>query len=99
METAPEGLMCASAESCQGERSRALPSGRTGSGYDIAVIGGVFAAMTFVWLAVARWLVTHRTIGVPIRRYGGRVLPFVLIALGLYILYDTGTFGLLRAAR
>ena len=62
-------------------------------------IGGVFAAMTLVWLAVARWLVNHRTIGVPIRRYGGRALPFVLIALGLYILYDTGTFGLLRAAR
>src|ERR1700722_11516106 len=71
----------------------------TRSGYDIAVIGGVFAAMTLVWLAVARWLVNHRTIGVPIRRYGGRALPFVLIALGLYILYDTGTFGLLRAAR
>jgi cadmium resistance protein CadD (predicted permease) len=71
----------------------------TRSGYDIAAIGGVFAAMTFVWLLVARWLVHHRTIGAPLRRYGGHVVPFVLIALGFYILYDSGTFGLLRAAR
>ncbi|MGA3204285.1 MAG: cadmium resistance transporter [Bryobacteraceae bacterium] len=71
----------------------------TRSGYDIAAIGAVFAAMTLVWLVLARWLVNHRMIGAPIRRYGGRVVPFVLIALGFWILYDTGTFGLLRATR
>jgi cadmium resistance protein CadD (predicted permease) len=71
----------------------------TRSGYDIAAIGGVFAAMTLVWLMLARWLVYHRTIGAPIRRYGGRVVPFVLIALGVFILYDSGTFHLLRADR
>jgi cadmium resistance protein CadD (predicted permease) len=71
----------------------------TRSGYDIAAIGGVFAAMTLVWLVVARWLVNHRTIGAPIRHYGRRVVPFVLIALGFCILYDTGTFGLLRTTR
>jgi cadmium resistance protein CadD (predicted permease) len=71
----------------------------TRSGYDIAAIGGVFAIMTLVWLVVAHWLVNHRTIGAPIRRYGGRVVPFVLIALGFCILYDAGTFGLLRTAR
>jgi cadmium resistance protein CadD (predicted permease) len=69
------------------------------SGYDIAVIGGVFAAMTLVWLMLARWLVYHRMLGAPIRRYGGRVVPVVLIALGLFILYDSGAFLLLRAAR
>jgi cadmium resistance protein CadD (predicted permease) len=68
----------------------------TRSGYDIAIIGGVFALMTPVWLVVAHWLTNHRTIGAPIRSYGGRVVPFVLIALGFVILYEAGTFGLLK---
>jgi len=55
--------------------------------------------MTLVWLVLARWLVYHRMLGAPIRRYGGRVVPFVLIALGFFILYDSGTFLLFRAAR
>jgi cadmium resistance protein CadD (predicted permease) len=71
----------------------------TRSGYDVATIGGVFAAMTLVWLVVAHRLVNHRTIGAPIRRYGGRIVPFVLIALGFWILHDAGTVSLLRADR
>ena len=63
---------------------------------DIAVIGLVFAVMTAVWLGVAHWLTSHRTIGAPIRRYGQRVVPFVLIALGVLILHEAGTVELLR---
>ena len=33
-----------------------------------------------------------------IRRYGHRLVPFVLIALGALILYEAGSFRLLRAA-
>jgi cadmium resistance protein CadD (predicted permease) len=68
----------------------------TRSGYDIAVIGVIFAIMTLLWLGAAHWLTHHRTIGAPIRRYGHRVVPFVLIALGVLILYEAGTFELLR---
>jgi cadmium resistance protein CadD (predicted permease) len=68
----------------------------TRSGYDITVIGVVFAIMTLGWLGTAYWLTRHRTIGAPIRRYGHRVVPFVLIALGVLILYEAGTFELLR---
>jgi cadmium resistance protein CadD (predicted permease) len=68
----------------------------TRSGFDIAVIGVVFAIMTLVWLGAAYWLTRHRTIGAPIRRYGHRLVPFVLIALGIVIFYEAGTFGLLR---
>lgn len=68
----------------------------TRSGFDVAVIGIVFVGMTAVWLAVAHWLVNHRTVGAPIRRYGRRVVPFVLIGLGILILSEAGTFGLLR---
>jgi cadmium resistance protein CadD (predicted permease) len=68
----------------------------TRSIYDIAIIGVVFAIMTVVWLGLAHWLTSHRTIGAPIRRYGHRVVPLVLIALGCFILYEAGTFALLR---
>lgn len=70
----------------------------TWTGFEIAIIGAVFAAMTALWLGAAHWLTHHRTIGAPIRRYGHRLVPFVLIALGLLILHEAGTFGLLWAA-
>jgi cadmium resistance protein CadD (predicted permease) len=68
----------------------------TRSGYDIALIGVVFGIMTLIWLAAAYWLTRHRTIGAPIRTYGHRVVPFVLISLGVLVLYDSGTFALLH---
>ena len=67
------------------------------TGYEIVIIGVVFALMTGLWLAGAHWLTSHRTLGAPIRRYGHRAVPFVLIALGCFILYEAGTFALLRA--
>jgi cadmium resistance protein CadD (predicted permease) len=45
--------------------------------------------------AIGHWLVTHSTVGAPIRRDGHLVPPFVLIALGIAILYEGGTFELL----
>jgi cadmium resistance protein CadD (predicted permease) len=61
----------------------------------IGVIVVVFAAMTGLWLAAGHWLVNHRTVGAPIRRYGHLVLPFVLIGLGVAILYEGGSMELL----
>jgi cadmium resistance transport/sequestration family protein len=55
------------------------------------VIVAVFALMTVLWCAFAHWLVNHPTIGAVIRRYGRRVLPFVLIGLGIAILLEAGT--------
>ena len=72
------------------------PMFATRSALDVALIGLVFAAMTFAWVGAAVWLTRHRTLGVPIRRYGRRVVPFVLVALGFYILAEAGTFTLLR---
>jgi len=63
---------------------------------DTLVIVAVFAVMTVLWCAAARWLVHHPTIGAPIRRYAHRSLPFVLIALGIFIMAEAGTFDLLR---
>ena len=69
----------------------------TRSGVDVAVIGLVFAAMTFAWVGAAFWLTRHRTLGPPIRRYGRRIVAFVLVALGVYILQEAGTFSLLES--
>lgn len=67
----------------------------TRTGCELALIGVVFAAMTALWCAVGHWMVKHRTLGAPIRRYGHRITPFVLIALGVLILHDAGSFELL----
>ena len=67
----------------------------TRSARDLVVIGIVFALMTALWIGAAYYLTRHRTLGAPIRRYGHRLVPFVLIALGVLILYEAGSFRLL----
>ena len=52
----------------------------------IGAMGAVFAAMTALWCLAARWLVHHPAAAAPVRRYGPRAMPFVLIGIGLLIL-------------
>src|SRR5215469_6121723 len=40
------------------------------SGAETAVIIAVFVLMTAMWCAIAYWLVHHRTIGAPLRKFG-----------------------------
>lgn len=63
--------------------------------YDIVVFGVIFVLMTLVWLVVSHWLTRHRTLGAPIRNYGHRVVPWVLIVLGVLIMHKAGTLSLL----
>jgi cadmium resistance protein CadD (predicted permease) len=53
----------------------------------------VFAAMAGLWCFAARALVTRPRLGRSVRRWGPRLLPFVLIALGIRILAATGWLG------
>jgi cadmium resistance protein CadD (predicted permease) len=46
----------------------------------------LFWLLTAVWCGAAYVLVQHSKIGAPIRVAGGRALPVVLIALGIYII-------------
>lgn len=55
----------------------------------------IFLVMTLVWCALAKYLARHPLVSKAVDRY--RVTPLVLIALGVYILYESGTFGLLAA--
>jgi cadmium resistance protein CadD (predicted permease) len=68
----------------------------TRSGYEVPVIGVVFAVMTGLWCLAAHWLVNHRALGAPIRHHAHRVVPFILIGLGVLILVKTSTFRLLK---
>lgn len=54
-------------------------------GESLLVYALVFAVMTAAWCALSHFLV-NGLLGAPIRRYGHIGLPFVLIALGMYIL-------------
>lgn len=61
----------------------------------LGVILAVFFVMVGVWCAIAYFLTRQPTIAYVLSRYGRHVVPFVLIGLGLSIMYERGTFGLL----
>jgi cadmium resistance protein CadD (predicted permease) len=48
-------------------------------------------AMVFVWGAIAGWLVSHPSLAGTVRILARYALPFLLIAIGLYVLIDSGT--------
>ena len=54
----------------------------------IATMGIVFAVLLALWCLGARWLVRHPVAGAPLRRWGPPLVPWVLIALGAWILAD-----------
>lgn len=72
-----------------------MPSFAIRSSGELVVIALVFAVMTALWCFVAHVIVDYPTLGAPIRHYGHRIAPVVLICLGLLTLYQAGSFGLL----
>ena len=63
--------------------------------HELAFTLVVFVVMTGLWLLIAHGLVHHRGLGAAIRQYGHLALPFVLMGLGVWILYSAGSFALL----
>jgi cadmium resistance protein CadD (predicted permease) len=51
------------------------------------VIIAIFLLMTAVWCGTAQWLAHHPILQPAIRRWGHRLLPIVLIVLGIRILF------------
>lgn len=72
-----------------------MPAFAIHSPFEIGMFAVIFAVMTGLWCFFAHWIVHHPTFGKPIRRYGHCLAPLVLIAIGVSILYDAGSFGLL----
>jgi cadmium resistance protein CadD (predicted permease) len=54
----------------------------------------IFFIMTLVWCLVAKYFTRHPLVARAIDRYGHVLTPFVLIFLGIYILYESGTLEL-----
>jgi cadmium resistance transport/sequestration family protein len=55
----------------------------------------VFLVMTFLWCLTAKYFTKHPYVSKAVDKYGHFVTPFVLVLLGIYILYESETFGLL----
>jgi cadmium resistance protein CadD (predicted permease) len=72
-----------------------MPAFAIRSPIEIGMFAVIFAVMTGLWCFFAHWIVHHPMFGKPIRRYGHCLAPLVLIAIGVSILYDAGSFGLL----
>lgn len=66
----------------------------TNTALELVVTCLVFAVMIVVWLVSSRWLVSHPALGAPIRKYGPQVVPFVLIAIGCLVLYESGALSM-----
>jgi cadmium resistance protein CadD (predicted permease) len=62
---------------------------------ELALFALVFLLLTAVWCLIGYSLVRHPRLGAPIRRYAGPLTPFILIALGLYILIESKAYTLL----
>jgi cadmium resistance protein CadD (predicted permease) len=54
----------------------------------------IFFVMTAIWCLLAKYFTKHPLIAKGIDKYGHVLTPFVLIFLGIYILYESGTLGL-----
>ncbi|MBD2295516.1 cadmium resistance transporter [Anabaena sphaerica FACHB-251] len=65
----------------------------------LGIILAVFLGMVGVWCGIAYLLSRQAAIGYILSRYGKAVVPFVLIGLGLFIMYERGTFDLLLLKR
>lgn len=52
----------------------------------ILLICAIFAAMTSLWSLYGKLLVSRPAVGESIRRWGRVTVPFVLIAIGIYLL-------------
>jgi cadmium resistance protein CadD (predicted permease) len=64
----------------------------------LVLFGIIFLLMTGLWCLVSYSLVNHPKLGAPIRRYAKSITPFVLIALGLFILIESRAYSLLLPA-
>jgi cadmium resistance protein CadD (predicted permease) len=64
--------------------------GETSERLEIVVIATALA-MSGVWVLAARWIVEHPGLAPLLRRVDRYLVPALLIAIGLYILFDTPT--------
>jgi cadmium resistance transport/sequestration family protein len=62
---------------------------------ELAVICLTFLVLIGIWCYVAYRLTRHKAIANLLAKYGKRIVPFVLIGLGIYILLESRSYQLL----
>jgi cadmium resistance protein CadD (predicted permease) len=63
----------------------------------LGVILAVFYALIGVWCVIGLYVGRRPVVARALERYGHILVPIVLIALGIYILWECGTLGMLGA--
>jgi cadmium resistance protein CadD (predicted permease) len=61
------------------------------SGAEVTLFVAIFLVMTALWCGAGYALGSNRLLGIAAQRWGSDALPYILIALGIYILAKTGT--------
>jgi cadmium resistance transport/sequestration family protein len=61
---------------------------------ELAVICLTFLVLIGIWCCVAYRLIRYRAIAQILTKYGKRIVPFVLIGLGIFILLENNTYQL-----
>ena len=61
----------------------------------LLVVLTVFFILVAVWCAIAYGLARHPVIGKSLTRHGKKIVPWVLMGLGLWILWDSESYRLL----
>ena len=61
------------------------------------VFGLVFLMLVFVWCWLASQLARHPKMAHAIRAYGHLIMPVVLLLLGVFILFESGTIEMLMS--
>ncbi|MBE9006491.1 cadmium resistance transporter [Fortiea sp. LEGE XX443] len=72
-----------------------IPLFASNSFTNLLIIIIVFIIMKGVWYALAYLLARQARIAYILTHYGKNAVPFILIILGLYLMYERGTFTLL----
>jgi cadmium resistance protein CadD (predicted permease) len=65
------------------------------SAAEVAFFATIFIALTGLWCMIAHRLVRQGGQGLTVRRWGRAIFPYVMIALGTYILIKTDVLALL----
>ncbi|HEY9875208.1 MAG TPA: cadmium resistance transporter [Candidatus Obscuribacterales bacterium] len=63
----------------------------------LGVILSIFLVMIGVWCYIAYQLTRHPSVAHLLTRYGQKIVPFVLIGLGFFIIIESGTYKLLTS--
>ncbi|WLT39401.1 cadmium resistance transporter [Synechocystis sp. B12] len=62
----------------------------------LSIVITVFFILIAVRCAIAHYLTCHPVVGKIVARYGQKIVPFVLINLGIWIFWDSRSYELLR---